>query len=107
MRGLCCSIGLFLGAVWIAPLRAQEPTGSIRGRITDQSSQLPLAGAVVRIGTQSAQTRPDGGYLLIDVPAGTDSLRVTMIGYAPETRPVTVAAGEILDLDVGLTAQAA
>lgn len=106
MRGLRYSIGLLLAAVWIAPLRAQEPTGTIRGHVTDDSSKLPLQGAMVRVGSRSTQTRADGGYLLPDVPAGTDTLRVTMIGYAPVARPVTVAGGEALDMDVGLAAQA-
>jgi iron complex outermembrane receptor protein len=106
MRGLRCSIGLLLAAVWIAPLRAQEPTGSIRGRVTDEASQQPLQGAIVRVGDQTTQTRTDGGYLLPAVPAGTDTLRVTMIGYAPAARAVTVAPGEILDVVIGLTAQA-
>ena len=30
-----------------------------------------------------------------------------MIGYAPAARAVTVAEGEILDVDIGLAAQAA
>jgi iron complex outermembrane receptor protein len=107
MRGLRYSIGLLLAAVSIAPLRAQEPTGSIRGRVTDESLQQPLQGAVVRVGSQTTQTRADGGYLLPTVPVGTDSLRVTMIGYAPAVRAVTVAPGEILDVDVVLAAQAA
>jgi TonB-linked SusC/RagA family outer membrane protein len=106
MRGLRCSIGLLLAAVWLTPLSAQEPTGSVRGRVTDQSSQLPLQGALVRIGSRTTQTRTDGGYLLSDVPAGDDTLRVTMIGYAPAARSVTVVAGETLDLDVALIAQA-
>jgi TonB-linked SusC/RagA family outer membrane protein len=107
MRGLRYSIGLLLAAVWIAPLHAQEPTGSIRGHVTDEASQQPLQGAMVRVGSRSTQTRADGGYLLPEVPAGTDTLRVTMIGYTPAARAVTVAGGEILDVDVGLTAQAA
>jgi TonB-linked SusC/RagA family outer membrane protein len=106
MRGLRCSIGLLLAAVWIAPLRAQEPTGTIRGRVTDDASQLPLQGAMVRVGSRYTQTRADGGYLLTDVPAGTDTLRATMIGYAPAARLVTVVGGEALDMDVALTAQA-
>jgi hypothetical protein len=53
MRGLRCSIGLLLAAVWFTPLRAQEPTGSISGHITDQATQLPLAGAVVRLGVRA------------------------------------------------------
>ncbi|MEO7239590.1 MAG: SusC/RagA family TonB-linked outer membrane protein [Gemmatimonadales bacterium] len=107
MRGLRYSIGLLLAAVWITPLLAQQPGGSIRGHVTDAASNQPLQGAVVRVGGRGTQTRADGGYLLAGVPAGTDSLRVTMIGYAPDTRSVTVAEGEILDVDVALTAQAA
>ena len=64
MRGLRYSIGLLLAAVWIAPLRAQEPAGSIRGHVTDAASKQPLQGALVRVGSQTTQTRADGGYLL-------------------------------------------
>jgi len=107
MRGLRYSIGLFLAAAWLTPVSAQQPGGSIRGHVTDAASQQPLQGALVRVGSRTTQTRADGGYLLAGVQAGTDSLRVTMIGYAPATRSVTVAEGEILDVDVALTAQAA
>jgi TonB-dependent starch-binding outer membrane protein SusC len=107
MRGLRSSIGLLLAAVWFAPLRAQEPTGTIRGRVTDEASQLPLQGAMVRFGSRNTQTRADGGYTLTGLPPGTDTLRVTMIGYAPFARPFTVPRGETVDLDVGLAAQAA
>ncbi|MEO8089160.1 MAG: TonB-dependent receptor plug domain-containing protein, partial [Gemmatimonadales bacterium] len=107
MRGLRYSIGLLLATVWIAPLRAQEPGGSIRGHVTDAASKRPLSGAMVRVGTHSTQTRADGGYLLAEIPAGSDTLRVRMIGYAPAAAPVTVSEGLILDLDIELTAQAA
>jgi TonB-linked SusC/RagA family outer membrane protein len=106
MRGLRYSIGLLLAAVWIAPLSAQEPTGSIRGHVTDEALGRPVAGATVRVGGVSTQTRADGAYLLPDVPAGTDSLRVTMIGYAPAARAVTVNPGEILDVDLTIAPQA-
>ncbi|HEV7365138.1 MAG TPA: TonB-dependent receptor plug domain-containing protein, partial [Gemmatimonadales bacterium] len=106
MRGLRYSIGLLLAAVWITPLRAQEATGTIRGRVTDEATQQPLQGATVKVGSRSTQTRADGGYLLPDVPAGADSLRVSMIGYAPAARPLTVVGGETLDMDVALAPQA-
>ena len=106
MRLLRYGIGLFLAAVWIAPLRAQETTATVRGRVTDQSSQLPLRGATVRLGGTTAETRVDGAYVLTGVPAGTDTLRATMIGYAPLAQPVTVAGGQTLDMDLALTPQA-
>ncbi len=98
--------GLILAAVWIAPLRAQEITGTIRGRVTDHSSQLPLRGATVRLGRATAETGVEGTYVLPEVPAGKDTLRVTMIGYAPLLQVVTVAGGEPVDVDLVLTAQA-
>jgi TonB-linked SusC/RagA family outer membrane protein len=104
MRGLRCSIGLLLAAVLTLPLKAQEPTGSIRGTVTDQVSQEPIRGATVSIGGRAAQTAADGRYVLTDVPAGSDSLRVTMIGYAPAARAVTVSGGETVDVPLTLEA---
>jgi TonB-dependent starch-binding outer membrane protein SusC len=106
MRGLRYGSGLLLAGVWVASLHAQEPGGTIRGRVTDEASQSPLQGATVRVGSQATQTRLDGAYVLTDVPPGTDTLRVTMIGYAPVARAVTVSAGEAIDIDVGLAPQA-
>jgi len=105
MRGLRYGIVLLLAAVGIAPLGAQQ-TGSIRGRVTDDVSQLPLRGGTVAYGSMRTETRPDGGYLLANLPAGTDSLRVTMIGYAPVSRAVTVVADSAVDVDFALSAQA-
>ena len=106
MRGLRFGICLLLAAVYVAPLRAQGTSGTVRGRVTDDASQLPLRGASVTLGGLRAETRADGAYTLENVPAGTDSLRVTMIGYAPQARAVTVAGGQPVDVDVALTAQA-
>ncbi|HXI19639.1 MAG TPA: SusC/RagA family TonB-linked outer membrane protein, partial [Gemmatimonadales bacterium] len=99
-------IGVLLAVLWTAPLAAQGPTGTIRGKVTDQASQRALQGATVSVGSRVTATRADGQYVLSGVPAGSDSLRVRMIGYAPSSQLVTVGAGEVVDLDVGLTAQA-
>ena len=106
MRGLRYGIGLLLAAVWIVPLRAQEPIGTIRGRVIDQGSQEPIRGAAVSAMGRSTQTRADGGYTLTDVPVGTDTLRVTMIGYSPVARLVTLEAGQLIAMDVALAPQA-
>ena len=71
------------------------------------TSQSPLQGATVRVGSQTTQTRPDGGLSphrgsgRDGHPAGDDDrLR------ARSRVPVTVAAGETLDMDIGLAPQA-
>src|SRR5438552_3890356 len=48
---LTCAL---LALSWTAPLVAQQPTGTIRGRITDNSTQQPIAGATVTVAGRSA-----------------------------------------------------
>ncbi len=106
MRWLRFGSGLLLAAAWVVSLQAQEPGGTIRGRVTDESTQLPLQGATVRVGSQNIQTQANGVYLLTGIPAGADTLSVTMIGYAPVARPVTLSAGESLELNIVLAPRA-
>lgn len=100
------TFGVLLAALVIAPLHAQEPSGSVRGRVTDAASQTPIQGATVSIGSRSAVTAADGRYFLTGVPAGSDTLRARMIGYIPAARTITLASGQTLDVDLNLTAQA-
>jgi TonB-dependent starch-binding outer membrane protein SusC len=89
-----------------ATLRAQEPTGTIRGRVTDAATEQPLAGVTVTAANRSALTQAEGRYLITGVPAGTYTLRTRLIGYAQETRPVTVAGSDTVVVDLALTGQA-
>jgi TonB-linked SusC/RagA family outer membrane protein len=93
---------------WSVHLGAQGPTGVISGRAVDSLSQQPLAGVNVLIeGTEIGTiTRDNGGYLLPGVPAGTHTVRAIRIGYAPESRTVTVIAGETATADFALQTRA-
>ncbi len=91
---------------WTAPLAAQQPTGTIRGRITDNSTQQPIAGVTITVGNRSAQTHDDGRFTISGVPAGSDLLRTRMIGYAQINQPVMVGSGDTVAVDLALTAQA-
>lgn len=86
-------------------LSAQQITQSIRGRIIDQDSQIPLTGAtVVVIGSDpliGSVTDVNGDFRLINVPVGRVSLKVTFIGYEDRTIPnllLTSAKEEVLNL---------
>jgi iron complex outermembrane receptor protein len=92
--------------LWIGPLGAQEPVGSIRGRIVDNSTQQPLAGVHITFGTRGAVTQSDGGYVLTGLKVGPDALQARLIGYAPVTQAITVAAGQTEIVDFTMTAQA-
>ncbi len=91
---------------WTAPLAAQQPTGTIHGRITDNSTQQPIAGVLVSVGNRSARTQPDGRYTITGVPAGSDLVHARLIGYVQLTQPVMVAGGDTVAVDLTLSAQA-
>src|SRR3989441_5960401 len=80
VRGIITSL---LAVLWTAPLSAQQPTGTIRGRVTDATTQQPLATASVTVGSRTALTHADGRFVLTGVPAGADTVRARMLGYGP------------------------
>jgi len=106
MRSRRYILGALLAVSWMAPLRAQAQGGTIRGRVTNDVSGLPLSGVAVSFGSRTAQTRQDGQYILTGVPAGTDSLRARLIGYSPAARAVRVVTGQTVDVDLTLSARA-
>ncbi len=94
IRGLmAAAVGGFLLA---NPLQAQGARGAISGRVVDSTSQLPMQSVTVTIeGTQrGAVTGVDGAFRLNDLPVGPARLRVTRIGYTPQTKEVAVQAGQ-------------
>ncbi|HET7790397.1 MAG TPA: SusC/RagA family TonB-linked outer membrane protein [Gemmatimonadales bacterium] len=107
MRSLRWLIACALtAAAAAAPLAAQGATGTIRGRVTDAATQQPIPGATVTFGTRGGISQTDGRYTIYGAPAGTDSLRVRVIGYAPISQSVTVAGGDTVNVDVAMTAKA-
>lgn len=104
-RLLSCVCGALLAVSGVTPLRAQAPAGTIRGRVTDAATQQALAGVRIAIGRRGALTQTDGRYVVTGVPAGTDTLRARLIGYAAATRPITIAGGDTVVADLAMTAQ--
>ena len=78
--------------------------GRLEGTIRAAATGQPLAGAQVDIPDLSLGgiTGPAGGYELNGIPAGTHTVRVTLIGYTTETREVSIADGQTAQLDIAL-----
>jgi iron complex outermembrane receptor protein len=99
-------VGALLVASWTAPIALEAQTGTIRGRVTIDTSGVPLTGVTISFGARSVQTQADGRYVLAGVFAGTDTLRARLIGYLPVARSVTVGSGQTADADFTMTASA-
>jgi len=93
-------------SVLAAPLAAQN--GAVRGQVVDSVTQQGLLGATVLIQGQPRQTATgaDGNFTLSDVPPGTVVLKVTRIGYGPQTKSVTITAGATAEARFVLAPQA-
>jgi outer membrane receptor protein involved in Fe transport len=86
---------------------AQVPTGTISGRVLDQSGQaVPgvtvTASSPVLQGTRDAVTTGSGDYLLPLLPPGTYSVRFELAGFESVTRTVAVAATQTVSADITL-----
>jgi TonB-linked SusC/RagA family outer membrane protein len=76
-------------------LVAQE-RGEITGVVTERSTQRPLSGVQVLIAGSAIgnRTGADGRYRIPGVPAGTQRVTASLIGYDAPAQTVTVAAGQ-------------
>src|SRR5690349_6947942 len=86
-----------------AVARAQQ--GTVAGRVTDQATGQPIAGARVAIAGTAliAQTNAEGRYTLSRVPGGPITVRASYVGYAAAARTLTVALGESVTADLALS----
>lgn len=88
------------------PPKREAQTGTISGRVTDRAEGAPINGASVRVSDtqRSAVTASDGRYTISNVPAGTYTLVVEMIGYSTRSEGgVEVRSGDSVELDFQLT----
>jgi len=97
--GLGGAFALF--ALVVAPLAAQA-TGSIRATVTDAVTARPLNGAQVAVaGTGlGGLANANGQVLILNVPAGTQTVTATLLGYGTVEQTVNVTAGQVATLNI-------
>src|SRR5947208_13337812 len=100
---------LVAGLFWAVPLRAQDSTGVIAGKVVDQTTQQPLANVEVAVpGTPLRDlSKNDGTFRLTGVHAGAQRVRATRIGYGSQFQAVTVTAGGASSVELTLVPAAA
>ncbi len=87
----------------LAPLSAAGQ-GSLEGSIRDAGTGAALAGARVGLAALDLAGVADAGghYEITDIPAGTHTVEISLIGYAAAVREVAVADGRTTRLDAEL-----
>ncbi len=89
-----------------APPSSRDGTASatIRGQVVDARTNVSLSGSLVQIEStaQRALTDGDGRFEIADVPAGSQRLLVSLVGYALVRREIVIAPSATMDLLVPL-----
>lgn len=82
--------------------------GSITGRVTDAKTGRSVMGATVTLDgeTRGVVTDEQGAFRLTNVVVGARTIQIRMIGYAKQTRVVTVDEGATATADFVLEASA-
>lgn len=85
-----------------------DAQGTIAGRVVDaQSGQtVPAAQVFIAALDVGVLTQQNGGYLLLNVPAGTHTVTVQRIGYRESTQQVTVTTGQTTVVDFRISEEA-
>jgi hypothetical protein len=80
------------------------PPGTVRGRVIDARTSVSLSGSLVQIEAtaQRAFTDADGRFEIPNVPAGSQRLLVSLVGYALVRRDLVIAPASITELLVPL-----
>ncbi|GAA4432030.1 hypothetical protein GCM10023091_03540 [Ravibacter arvi] len=90
----CVLAWLFCLAAACPQLIAQATHGTVKGQVTGVNGEtLPGASVFIKGTNIGVPTDLSGNYVLVNVPAGAQTLRVNYMGYNPEEKEVTVNAG--------------
>ncbi|HEU6452085.1 MAG TPA: SusC/RagA family TonB-linked outer membrane protein [Gemmatimonadaceae bacterium] len=91
-------------AVEAAAQQATTQGGTVVGQVVNVATKTPLANVMVLVkGTElRTGTNADGRFAIRNVPAGSHTLRVQLLGYAPEEQTVNVVAGQTATLDFSM-----
>ncbi len=79
-------------------------TGTVRGRIIDKADGEGVYGASVTIAGTTIGTATDmnGNFILQNVPAKSQKISVSIVGYAPTSQIVTVGTGQTASVSLQL-----
>lgn len=99
MKTLAIVSGIILacGVLWAGT------NGNLTGTVKDKDGK-PVQGATIRVmGTvRGAKAKSNGEYLIINIPAGTYTIKVTAVGYKETNVEATIRADQTTTLNIVL-----
>ncbi|WP_054682779.1 carboxypeptidase-like regulatory domain-containing protein [Rhodothermus marinus] len=97
---------VMLGLLWLGTASEVlgQRTGRITGVVVDASNGMPLPGANVLVAgtTVGAATDLEGKFIILNAPAGPQTLVISYIGYQRKEVPVEVVPGGEVSVEVAL-----
>ena len=107
-RGLLPFAGLALIVLSFAAVTASAQTsGKVEGTVSDRDTGQPLPGAqIIVAGTQLGNISDDNGYYFINnVPAGSQTITASFLGYQAESGQYRILAGQTTTADFALSTE--
>ncbi len=103
------TVGRLMGLITLFILISFQPllaqSGSVRGTVSDElGNSLPGANVVLEGTTLGASTDDLGQYVILDVPVGEYTARVSYIGYTASSQSTSVVTGVASTADFTLKA---
>ena len=94
----------------VSSLSAQNPSGTLRGRVTDPTGavipQATVAASDANGNKTTAITDSQGRYEISGLPAGPYTVTTVAKGFAVSTEQnVMISAGQVQQFDIGLEIQ--
>ncbi len=84
-------------------VEAPEPEyGRVVGRVREQGTRLPLPAVPVSVGEREVISDESGRFAIDEVPPGDYELVATSVDHRRQRVPVTLAAGEEVEVDLRL-----
>jgi hypothetical protein len=98
---------IILTLIFLTALTVSAFAQTIKGYLTDAQSEMPLIGATVELLTvdplKGTTTDIDGYFVLENLPPGRHVLRLSYLGYEPQTLPnILVTTGKEVIINPGL-----
>lgn len=103
--GAIAAVALLLPIGLYQPLKGQESTGRVTGRVVDAATSRPLVGVQVFVPPTGIGniTDQNGRFVLANVPVGEHTITAQLVGYAAGEVQVAVPAGDAVAADFQLT----